>query len=310
VNATVHTDIGIAAAIAVVTLTVFAPDTARACVACACGDTTLQTTGTERPVTGRLRTTLSVQERSETVGVVGEGGSRVDELRAAATLSYALDDTLQISLTVPVVTKLGIAANLARTLTTGLSDAEARGRVVVYTDRAFAPRHLVALTSELRVPSPMVIDDVKTGEALPIDLQPGLGAFGAQLGFFYALTMRPLAVFFSGSAYAFTVGTAGFRAGPGVLASGTVQFQPMTTVALQVGLDGRTALPNEAGLESKAARTGGGSLVMVSSGVLWSPFTDALLGLVVRVPVATLLPPGEREGPIVLATASYDLLLR
>jgi hypothetical protein len=297
-------------AVVVVLSTVLAAESARACVACACGDTTLQTTGTERPVTGRLRTTLSVQERSESVGVVGEGGSRVDEVRSAATLSYALNDALQLSLTVPVVVKHGIAPNLARTLTTGLSDIETRARVVVFTDRAFAPRHLVAFTSELRVPSPMVIDDAKSGEPLPIDLQPGLGAFGGQLGVFYALTLRPLALFLSSSAYAFTVGTDGFRAGPGVLASGTVQFQPTTTVALQIGLDGRTSLPNEAGLSNARTRTGGGSLVMASSGVLWSPFTDALLGLVVRVPIATLLPPGEREGPIVLATASYDLLLR
>ncbi len=290
------------APLAVFTALLALPATAAACAACACGDPTLTVMGTGKSFGGRLRLSSEWRRRAERApGTFGE--TRIVEDRVVFGTSWAPLDALQIGLTVPVVDRTVETATLARHRALHIGDIDLLGRWIVVGARGRAT-HQLGLTAGLRLPTGPESTDAE-GRPLPLDAQPGNGAFMPSVGVWYGLFAHPwsghlsVSGVFSGEGYAaFTPGAAGLLTAFG-------QYQWGTAFATRLGVDGRwTGRDADGGVPIDAS---GGPTVFGLVGGLAEVTTDVLVHATLRWPLVDARQSGERAEPSVALGVTLDL---
>jgi hypothetical protein len=205
--------------------------------------------------------------------------------------------------TVPVLVRTVTYVNLAERTSGGLGDAEARARITIYRDRAFGPRHVLALSTGLKVPTaPEAEED---GEPLPLELQPGSGSFDPILGLGWATFQGDTSVYASAHAYYPLSIRSGDRPGTSLRASASVQRQLVPWLAGRLGIDAR--LDARSREDGRAEEDSGGFVGFLSPEVLVAPAAGWLLVAVVRVPVLDALAGDHDEGPVLGLTGVVDI---
>ncbi|HSP81032.1 MAG TPA: transporter [Myxococcaceae bacterium] len=290
------------AALAVAALV--APVEGHACATCACGDPTLTSMGTEQPFAGRLRFATQVRAWGQTDGREGVEAHTLRELRMDVSAAWAPVSWLFLSATVPLQLRSLQDVSLARETAWGPGDMEVGAKAFVFRDRDFSPNHLVGVLAGARLPTSPTWRDAE-GTPLSLDAQLGAGSVDPFLGLAYT-TFRPQWSFIaSATGYLPGRGREGFRAGAALLTTLAAQYQPSTRWAVRLAVDGRLEAP--ADLRGEVDLVGSGLLAYISPDVLFSPTTDMVVQLGVRVPVLNRLEGGVRPSPILQASVAYDL---
>ena len=298
---------------------------AAACAACACGDPTLTSMGFGKPSDGRLRLSLDETLTSVQLAQHVVTPSQTDAPDATKEHLAGIRGRTTLALTAFVHSDVALSVEVAwavqrttssqqKTLwTAGLADATLRARWFIWRDRPFAPKHLVALTGGLVVPSPFQVLD-QNGAPVSLDVQPSFGAFVADAGVLYSAFptgwLRPFSLYVSAKAFAATPGFDDVILGPGVSSSVTLQFQPVAATAIQMGFDTRSDLPATLGstlmTNAPTIRSRGGHLAMLHAGIVLSPVQDLLVRFLVRAPVVNLRD-DELEGAHAMLGVVWDL---
>jgi hypothetical protein len=275
---------------------------ARACASCGCGDPTLTGAGTEQPFRNRLRFSAAAQYRRDTLGV-DAAEMRLGEGRVEGQVAWAPVERLFLVAGAPLLWRdIGYSNGEQRT-SRGIGDAEVRAKVFVYRDRAFAPRHLVALVGGLKLPTaPM--QRTPTGRPLPLELQPGTGSLDPIAGASYAIFAYPWSAYASTQLLWSTWGRNRSRASRSLRSTLAIQRQGGALFAARLSadtrLDGRAI---EAGAPSNDS---GGAIVFASPELLFSPVTDLTLSVYARVATVNWLH-GRHVEPFMLGvTAAFD----
>ena len=283
------------AMLTIVGLTALAlPREASACATCGAADPTLTALGVEQPFEGRFRLSGTLSHSSYAIGRPDLDRVEVADQRAELGLSYAPLDWLTFSVLAPLVWREVAYANLAHDRTLGLGDTNIGARAVFFRDRPVAPEHLLSATVGLDLPTTIPLRG-PDGLLLPVDAQPGRGAFAPSLGVGWS--------YFGGlfSSHLWFVGRRDFE-GIGGLANGfsglvryTAQLQPLSELAFLLGADLR--FNEHPAIAGTHLQEGGGVLLFLSPGIVVAPITDLLLRAQARIPLVGWLAGGHWEGP-------------
>lgn len=291
-------------AVPLLVATLLVPGEGWACATCACGDPTLTSMGTEQPFAGRLRFANQVRAWGLTTGQEAVDAVALRELRMDLSVAYAPLPWLFLSATLPLQTRSVQDVSLARETAWGPGDMEVGAKVFVFRDRDFSPDHLVGLLVGARLPTSPTVRDAD-GRPLSLDAQLGTGSLDPLLGLSYSTFRGDWSFLASATGYLPTRGREGFRAGASLRTTLAAQLQPGPRWALRLALDGRLEGPSD--LLGVPDPVGSGVLAFVSPDVLFSPVTDVVVELGVRVPVLNLLHGHVRQSPILQAAVAYDL---
>jgi len=291
------------ALVLVAALVLLAPAAARACASCGCGDPTLTALGTEKPSRNRLRLSLEARHRVDVVGSPGVDQLRLGEQRLDGQLAWAPHERLFLMVALPVLRRDLTYDDGFQRQTWGIGDAELRAKFFVFQDRAFSPRHLIALLAGAKLPT-AAVDHRRGGQPLPPELQAGTGSLDALAGVSYAYLTFPWSAYASTQLALPGPGTAGTRAGRSVRGTLAAQRHLGATVAARLGIDSRF---DGRGRENGAPDpNSGGFVAFAASELLWSPITDLSLSIWLKVSVLNRLY-GHHEEPFVAGlTAAYD----
>jgi hypothetical protein len=233
--------VGAAALLATIALALGpATGSARACAACACGDSTLTAVGLEKPYKNRVRLALDERLGGHTAGA-GDQAETAWTLRSTLIAMWSPIDRLTLSALLPLqsswISSMGVPAQRF----TGLGDAEVAARGVVWRNRGFSPSHLVSLLAGIKLPTgPRLLDGA--GYPYPEDDQPGSGSFDPYAGASYAWFGSTVSTYASVSWRQTTEGRRGYRRGSLLGATAGAQLQPAQRVAFGLALDFRWAL--------------------------------------------------------------------
>jgi hypothetical protein len=277
-----------------------APRRASACAACNCGDSTLTVTGLEKPYKNRVRVGLD-----ERVGESTAGDDRSWTLRSALHASWSPHPRVTVAAMLPWVTTWLDEPGRPTSLISGLGDLELALRVIVYRDRAFAPRHLLWLTGGLKFPTgPRLRDD--TGHPFSDDDQPGSGSWDPFTALSYGWFGGLVSLFASTSYRYTTPGPRGYRRGSVLAVSTAAQVAPWSWGALVLGVDGVWTAPDTLPNGVDMPNTGSVSLHLVPS-LLATPARDLLLRLAIDIPAANAFYGQQSAGTQVLLSIVYDI---
>jgi hypothetical protein len=267
---------------------------ARACASCGCGDPTLTALGTEQPFAGRLRSSLELSYRTDSIGRPGIDQLQLRELRADASAAWAPLATLFIVASVPLVYRQARDPSLAQTDAWGLGDVELRAKWFVLRDRPFAPRWLLAAVGGLKFPTaPWQADG--DGERIPLEAQPGTGSLDLLLGPSFSMFQGDVSAYASLQWSLPLTTRAPIEPGTSLRGSLAVQHQTLRWLALRAAGDGRWDRPSrEAGLPDPDS---GGWVLFLGGDALLSLMPDVGLALGVRVPAFDGLSGAHDEGP-------------
>jgi hypothetical protein len=277
---------------------------ASACAACGCGDPTLTAAGAEQPFAGRLRSSLELRYRTDSIGEPGVDESEIVELRADVSGSWAPLENLVFMLTMPLVYREVTDVSLAANSSWGPGDLELRSKLFVYRDRALAPRHLLAVMLGLKAPTAPFRRDAD-GELLPLEAQPGTGSWDLLAGPSYALFEGAFS-FYASAQLSYPLVTRE-ELEPGASLRGTLapQLQVVESLAVRGAIEARAdQVSEESGMEDPNS---GGLVVLAGGDVLVSPLLDLTLAVGARLPVVQALRGFHREGPVLNVAVSYDL---
>jgi hypothetical protein len=284
------------------------PSAATACATCACGDPTLTVMGAQQPFEHRLRVSLELQHRSDAVGDPSVDRVELSEQRATLGVAYAPARWLMLSGSLPVLRRELTLISDARESFVNVGDVELRARAFVYSDRAFAPQHLIALVAGLRMPT----GPLQRGEGGSYDepeLQPGSGSWDPLAGVSYAHFADPWSFYASEVVYIPTPSRADWQQGVRWLGSHAAQYQLDERWALRLGanfrLEDRTRRNVDTDAPFDEPDTGGFVLFLMPS-VVFSPVTDLVLNLDVNVPVINALVGEHDEGVIFSVGGAFD----
>ncbi|HEX8435997.1 transporter [Archangium sp.] len=290
------------AALAVATLLV--PTEGLACATCACGDPTLTSMGTEQPFAGRLRFATQVRAWGMTTGQEELDALSLRELRLDLSVAYAPLPWLFLSATLPLQARTVQDVSLARETAWGLGDMEVGAKAFVFRDRDFSPNHLLGVLVGTRLPTSPTQRDAE-GRPLSLDAQLGTASVDPFLGLAYTAFRADWSFLASATGYLPTRGREGFRAGAALRTTLAAQYQPGPRWALRLALDSR--LEGSSDTLGVPDPVGSGFIAYLSPDVLFSPATDVVVELGVRVPVLNLLRGNVRQTPILQAAVAYDL---
>lgn len=277
---------------------------AYACATCACGDPTLTSMGTEQPFAGRLRLAATVRAWGLTTGDAALDAVTLRELRLDVAASYAPLRWLFLSATLPLQARGVRDVSLARERSWGPGDLEVSAKVYVFRDREFSPDHLFAVLVGTELPTSPTVNDAQ-GRPLSLDAQLGTGSWDPFAGLAYTMFRGEWSFIASATGYLPTRGRMGFRGGASLRSTLAAQFQPTSRWALRLAADTRLEATSERlGVPDPVGR---GFIGFLSPDVLYSPATDVVVQLGVRVPVLNLLSGPVRQLPILQAAVAYDL---
>ncbi len=281
------------------------PGEARACATCQCGDPTLSVMGAAKPFDGRLRVSADALHRTDAIGEPDVSSLELQEQRLELGVSYALREWLVLSARLPLVRIDVEHYNLARDTVLHVADLELRGKVYVWQDRNWSPRHLVGITAGVELPTGPHIDAPAGAMVDRLETQPGSGSFDFLGGASYAYFRHPYSLYASATAYVATRGYDDTRAGPSLRTTVAGQYQPGTAIAYRFGIDarfdGRTREADDMEPDT------GGFIAFASPEIVYQVETDLLLRAAVRIPIYNALYGFHDEGPIVSAGVTYDL---
>lgn len=293
--------VGIFAAALFVALS-FSPLAARACAVCGCGDPTLTTMGTEQPYRNRLRASVEVSSRTDSIGQRGIDRLELLEQRLDMRLAWAPHERAFLLLNLPLITRTADYVNLARKTTSGIGDLELYGRYFLYRDSAYAPNHLVSITGGARLPTtPLARSE---GATLPLELQTGAGIITPSAGLAYAHFAFPWSLYVSAIASLPASELDGYRESRTLGLTLAGQYQLLAALGLRLGLDSR--LESKALQDGEPIRDSGGLITFAAAELLWSPWMDWMLFASSRLPVWNALEGHHVEGPIWGAGLAYD----
>jgi hypothetical protein len=283
-------------------LALAAPD-ARGCASCGCGDPTLTAVGVEKPTRGRLRASLELRRRSDEIGAAGVDAIALEEHRLDAQVAYSPHERATLLLAVPTLQRHVRYVNLGETTTRGLGDVELRAKLFLYQERAFSPRHLVAVTAGLKLPT-APWQRGPDGVPLPVEVQPGTGSWDPALALSYAHFAAPWSFYASVQGTYPAGGREGGRASRSLRATSLLQRQ-WQRFGLRGGVEGRLDGKSlEGGIEE---RDSGGGIGFAALEGLFNPAEDLLLFVAIRVPAIERLAGFHHEGTVWSAGIAYDL---
>ena len=267
---------------------------ALACAVCSTGDPTLTVAGAEQPFAGRLRSALELQYQTHVAGRAGVDQLRIAETRADVSLAWAPDPDWLLAARLPLLDRQIEDESLGLRETWGVGELELDAKWFVWTDRAFAPRWLIAWLGGVQLPTAPLHRDA-AGQALPLEAQPGAGSWDVVLG--------PSVSAFAGdtSLYAslrwtqplLTPGP--FEPGASLGASLALQQQLATWLAARVVSELR--FDQQSREQGQRDLDSGGAVAFVGGDVVWSPLEDLVAQLGARLPAYSRLRGQQREGP-------------
>lgn len=276
---------------------------AEACAACGCGDPTLVSAGTEQPFAGRLRASLELRYRTDSIGEPGVDRLLIREGRADLSLAYAPWSSLFLMATLPFVHRSVEEPNLTTQRVWGPGDAELRAKAFVYRDRELAARVLVAAHLGVKLPTAPFHED-SAGLTLPLEAQPGTGSLDVLFGPSIALVEGDFSAYASAQ-LSLPLATRDVVE-PGISQRSTLalQYQPWLFLALRPSLDSRWDTKSQE--RGRRERDSGGFVLFAGGDVLVSPLTDLTLTVGVRVPAWQELGGFHDEGPVGSLSAAFD----
>ena len=266
-----------------------ASGTARACASCNCGDPTLTALGIEKPYKNRVR--VAVEERYGSLSS-GDGvltGEDVQYLRSSLVANWSPWKWLTLNARLPWMTEWVRSLGRSTQPLNGLGDLELWGRVTLFHERGFSPRHHLWAQAGVKAPTGYRVYDDR-GYPFPDDDQPGSGSWDPFGGLSYAFFSGGLVTAYGSTTYHYTTpGPRGYRRGSELDSTAAVQLQPFDRVAFVLGVDARYTQADSLANGADAPSTGGfvGSFVPA---LLVSPGMNFLLRLAVTAPVVTRPP--------------------
>ncbi len=275
-----------------------------ACATCACGDPTLTTMGTEQPFAGRLRLATTLRAWGMTVGEALVNEVSLRELRMDVAASYAPAPWLFLSATLPLHARRTRDVSLTRETSWGPGDLELSAKLYLFRDRDFSPDHLLAVLVGVELPTSPTVKGTE-GRALSLDAQLGTGSVDPLAGLAYTMFRGEWSFIASATGYLSTRGREGFRAGAALRTTLAAQYQPNPRWAVRLAAD--TRLEASSDLDGVTDPNGRGFIGFLSPDVLYSPTTDVVVQVGVRVPVINLLSGRVQQTPILQAAVAYDL---
>ncbi len=283
-----------------------------ACATCLCGDPTLTTMGVEKPFAGRTRVSVDYLTRGETVGEARTEEHKIDEERITYSLSYAPNTQWMLSASVPMITKTVDRYDLSHEQSSGVGDVDLTARWFIGRPTSIATSRLWGLHFGARIPTSS--EQMLKGEAIDFDAQPGAGALIPSVGIWLGEYHLPW--FFYGSAivqHATSDGYQGYRPGNALLLTAHSQYALPTQAflkpfiqewALQFNLDARWK--NQDQFNGVLADDSGGTLVMATPGLAWTPSTDWLVNISYQQPIIENAKGRQEEEPTLRAGITYD----
>ena len=277
---------------------------AAACGTCAVGDPTLTIVGFEQPAAHRVRTSLTMRHRQDRIGDPEVDEMLLSEQRLEIAAAYSPTDRWVISVMMPVVHRLVTEVNLAESDIWAPGDLDLRARAVVYRDRKFAPRHLLAVTGGLELPTSSVETDAN-GDELPLEFQAGSRSWDPIAGVSYIFFSNPWSVFVSSTAIFPTEGTAESTAGISFRQSANAQYQPLDFLGFRLGAEFRVDQPTMVAGERDP--NSGGHITYANLGVIALPHPKVLLHITASIPVVQRLDGFHEESLAVAGGLVYDI---
>ncbi len=290
-------------AVAALAVGLLVPAEARACAVCSAGDPAITAPGAERAFARRLR--LDVAALAGTVRAAAPGGRDLvlDDLRVAATGSWAPTDRALLSLVVPTLARKLHDGPVDRDRALSLGDVE--GRVQYAAIGGFGDRTRLDLIAAAKGPTAPVQRDA-VGEPLPTALQPGHSAVVPILGATASTGRGVFAVSATGLAeLPFAVRDAP-HGGATLRASAWLQVQPLARLATRFGA--RARVEQQGRLEGQAPDPSSGGFVgYATADVLARPFGDVVVTAGGAFPAVQLLAGRHRESAIASLAVGWDL---
>ncbi len=280
------------------------PVRAEACGTCSVGDPTLTIVGFEQPKSNRIRTSATVRHRNDSIGEEDIDRLQLAEQRLELAGAYSPTDRWTLSLMMPLVRRFVTAVNLAEADIWAPGDLDLRVRTVVYRDRSFSPRHLVATIAGLEFPTSTIERDAN-GVPLPLEFQAGTGSWDPIVGASYTVFSDPWSVYVSSVAVLTTRGTADTRAPMTFRQTALGQYQPWHFLAFQLGVEFRIDGPGYIG-DTRDPDTGGW-ITYGSIGAVAMPHDKVLLHFTAAIPMVQRLDGSHREGIALLGGLIYEI---
>jgi hypothetical protein len=276
------------------------PRAAWACVTCAVGDPTRTVMGTGQALSGRVRLLGEYRYRSERFGQDMDAEA-VSESRLVLGAAWSPTDWVTLSLTAPLVNRRVEYADLSANEVTNLGDVEVLARFTVLRARSMG-RHQLGLSAGVQLPT--ALRQETGGPRNSLEAQAGVGALTGSAGVFYMFSKAEWSVFVSASGRVSTRGWERFLSGPVFLASAHLQVQPASWIGLRLGVDARVSGANTFGDLSDP--NSGGTVLMLSPGLLLSPVTDLIIHAGAGVTVANALRGAQSDPVSAMAGVTYD----
>jgi hypothetical protein len=263
--------------------------TTRACSICGCGDPLLAASD-PAAISGSLRLQFDTEYLRVDAGTDGSPGltDQLTQWSFRLNVVYRPISRLSIIATLPVLDKtihtVGGGTDVTDSHLTGLGDAELGARYTLWRsiNMGWGRVQEIALAGGIMMPTGA--NDAKTtdttGAAIPVDPhgQLGTGGWGPFLGLHYrfeqaawlgfadfSYRMRTTGSYFDGSKYKF---------GDAALWSIHGQYRPLTTLAFDLGIDGRFARVDQATAPGESSAVSvdntGGTLLSAAPGLYFN----------------------------------------
>ncbi len=278
------------------------PPRVLACATCSTGDPTLTAMGAEQPFQNRMRVSMELRQRVDTIGQ-GTGELRLSEQRLDLQMAWAPHERLFLMATVPTLHREVEYAGAFKRKSWGIGDVELRAKAFIYRDKAFAPRHLVGALAGVKLPT-APLERNSAGDLLPIEVQSGTGSVDPMLGLSYGFFAFPWSTYASAQVVIPTKGTNGFRASRSLLTTVALQRHLGEQVAVRLAAD--TRLDGKSIENDAEAGDSGGFIAFASPELLYSPVTDFTISVYARISVLNRLEGRHVEPYVVGGAVAYD----
>jgi hypothetical protein len=284
-------------------LTVLLPATpSRACSVCGCGDPLFIATD-PAAITGRLRLQLDADYLR--VDAANDANpADTDQLTQSSLRVNAVwrpSDDLSLTATIPVLHKVIVTAGAAPSVTasdlSGLGDVDVAARYALWRSVKVGQQRVqeLAVTAGTSIPTGQHQATDGSGAIIDPHGQLGSGGWGPFAGLHYRLEQGDWTGYASASyrirteaSYADPGGTFKYKFGDAFLWSAHAQYLATKGLALDLGLDGRTARQDTAtdpgGVAGPVDNTGG-TVISVAPGVYWNAAGGLWLYLRAQIPV-------------------------
>lgn len=285
-------------------LAILVSESALACSTCMVGDPTQTLMGAEKPFENRLRFSVDMMARDESVGEVGVNRNDVDELRTTFSAAWAPNRRMMLSVAVPLLDKQLESVTLAQEDVQALGDTTISVKTYMQEKESFV-KDMYGLLGGVRLPT--ASEQVVNGTPLNFDVQPGTGATTFNVGGWYAHYRFPWLFYASTAYHIASEGDQQFQAGDAMVLNLSTQYALDHKLSFPVSLEARWSdYDSFAGVREDDS---GGVLAYIAPGVIYTLKSDLLLNFAVKIPVIEELNGFHEEGTIITFGITYDVNL-